>query len=407
MDLNYHQQHRANEGPRQAIISLCMLCVALLFLASCANPPSEKSGTVPQNKQTQQEATAIVSATVDATDSPTPDPSSTPDVNATKYAKMTPPVSEQQTVQVGQTNIALGTPYPTLDLSRPKGGYVSLGISGCADAGAPGAYNILNCWTGTPTVGEYLNVLAGAPKSDPEQGVLRVYTETASTDETGPDLIYETPTKSGPVAIANVNWPHMTLITSHPENDRIPVVSYFFNLQTRTWEEPSTCQLFPIALSADLLQGVIDQYSLYDANYGIESRDFGWLTWDGDTLTDTLAVSLSPPGNSSSYTNPDDPDDHTVSVGDWVLGRPQVEDDNSPNVERAMSVLAIRDQTDSITSSYAGITVPLWDQAVTQGSVIRYHVSGFVWLAISHYSLAQPNLVSLDYRGHTTCPNAP
>lgn len=407
MDLNCLQQHRANEELRQAIISLCMLCVALLLLASCANPPSEKSGTVPQEKQTQQEATAIVTATVNATDSPTPDPSNTPDFNATKFARMTPPIAEQQTVQAGQTNVALGTPYPTLDLSRPRGGYVSLGISGCADAGAPSAFNILNCWSGTPTVGEYLNVLAGAPKSDPEQGVLRVYTETGATDESGPEFLYETPSKSGPVLIANVNWPHLTLITSHPENDSIPVVTFLFNLQTRTWEEPSQCQIFPIALSADLFAGVHDHYSLHDTNYGIESRDFGWLTWDGNTVTDTLAVSLTPPGDSYTYTNPDDPSDHTVSIGDWVLGRPEVEGSTSATVERAMSDLAIGDKTDSITSSYAAVTVPVWDRAIRQGDTIGYHISGFVWINIDHYSLAQPNLVSLDYRGHTTCPNAP
>jgi hypothetical protein len=199
----------------------------------------------------------------------------------------------------------------------------------------------------------------------------------------------------------------MTLITSHPDDDSIPVVTFLFNLETRTWEEPSQCQLFPIALNADLLQGLTDHWGLHDATYGMDSRDFGWLTWDGSTVTDTLALSLTPAGDSSIYTNPDDPSDHTVSTGDWVPGRPEVEGSNNQGLERAMIDLAIGDDEYSTTTSYLGLTVPLWDQAERQGDRIRYHVSGFAWISVDRYSLAQPNLVSISYGGRTTCPNAP
>jgi hypothetical protein len=407
MNLNYHQQHKANERRRWAIMSLGMLCVALLSLVSCANPPSGKSGTVPQEKQTRQEVTTIVTATVYATDFPTPDPVSTPDFNATKFTRMTPPVSEQQTVQARQTSFALGTPYPTLVIPTNGPANVSLGISGCWDAGGPSDYAIANCWVGTPAVGEYLNAYAGAAKSDPERGILMVFTETVATGASGPRFIYDTPTRSGSLVTADVRWPYMTLITTHPDDDSIPVVTFLFNLQTRTWEEPSQCQIFPIAFNADLLDGVHDHYATHDANYGISSRDFGWLTWDGSTMTGTLAASLTPPGDSYTYTNPDDPSDHIVSIGDWVLGRPEVEGSTSPIVERAMSDLTIGNKTDSIASSYAAVTVPVWDRAVRQGDTIRYHISGFVWIDIDHYSLAQPNLVSFDYGGRTTCLNAP
>jgi hypothetical protein len=298
-----------------------------------------------------------------------------------------------------------------MPVSEP--GFVPLGISGCADSG-PNDYDIVKCWVGTPNEGEYLHVYAGSPESDPEQGVIGVYTTTVNTGEReyisviGPKQHYYTPTRSGHVGIANVTWPYMTLLATHPTNDASnPSITFLFNLQTRTWEEPRHCQLFPIAFSADLLEGVTNTAETHDVQYGTERQHFGWLTWDGSAITDTLVSSLTPPGDSSSYTNPDDPLDHIVSIGDWVLGRPEVEGNNSPTLERAMLDLAVGDDEYSTTTSYLGVTVPLWDRAVRQGESIRYHISGFMWISVDHYSLAQPNVVSFHFAGHATCPNAP
>jgi hypothetical protein len=316
-----------------------------------------------------------------------------------------PSLSEQQTIQARDTNFALGTPYPTLEMNRPSSGFVPLGIGSCGAPG-PSAYEYQNCWIGTPKEGEYLRVYAAAPKNNLEQGVLQVFTTTIDTGDFGPKQYYNTPTRSGQIGIANVNWPHMTVVGGSPD-PRIPPINFYFNLETRTWEEPTQCQLFPIALSADLFEGVTNYFEVHEANYGIASRNFGWLTWDGSTITDTLVASLTPPGDNHLYTNPDDPSDHTVSIGDWVLDRPEVDGASSPEVERAMLDLAIGDDAYSTTTSYLAVTVPLWDQAVQQGESIRYHISGFAWISVDRYRLDQPNHLSIYYGGRTTCPNAP
>jgi hypothetical protein len=253
-----------------------------------------------------------------------------------------------------------------------------------------------------------MGVAAGWLESDLGQGVIRVYTDTLQDGNRSPIEYYYPPSRSGRLGIANVTWPHMTLVARNSDDVSTPVTTILFNLQTRTWEEPVHCQLFPIALSAALFEGVTDPYLFHETNYGIDSRNFGWLTWDGSTITDTLAASLTPPGNTSLYTNPDDPSDHTVSIGDWVLGRPEVDGATSPAVERAMDDLAIGEFLDyTLSTSYLAVTVPVWDQAVRQGESIRYHISGFAWIVVARYSLAQPNFISFGYAGPTTCPNAP
>ena len=79
-----------------------------------------------------------------------------------------------------------------------------------------------------------------------------------------------------------------------------------------------------------------------------------WTTW---------------PGDSVGYVNPDNPNDHTVSVGDWVLGRPEVS--HSPDVESAFAGFA---------GSYFIVAVPVWDRSSGQGDTLRYHVSDFAWM---------------------------
>jgi hypothetical protein len=394
-------------SPSLFVLPLCLSClVGLLSLNACSSSGSERSITVSQNVPA---------------DPPTPIPTNTltrSEMAATKVADDAPFMSRQATAAAHATNFALGTPYPTpIDVVIPTEEPPApplLGITGlCLPQGGqrPGSYTYYSCWVGQAN-GEYIFVEAGALTSDKEQGVVTVGTESVSTRQGTPDQAYDTPSRSGPVSIAYVDWPHMILMTRHDVDDTIPVVRFVFNLQTRTWEQPGFCQLFPIATSATSLQGLTDHYGTHDSNYGTGSHNFGWLSWDGSMITDTLATSLTPPGNSSSYTNPDNPSDHVVSVGDWVLGRPEVNGSNSPGVEAAMSNMFGGNINYNLPSGYAGFTVPVWDQATTQGGSIRYHVSGFAWINIPQpgtpqYSLAHPNHLTFYYFGHASCPDSP
>ncbi len=151
------------------------------------------------------------------------------------------------------------------------------------------------------------------------------------------------------------------------------------------------CELYPIALHVDTLAGVEVGEEMEDIYNGDGPGNFGWLSWTGDQGVPTLAHSLTPPGDSDTYVNPDDPEDHHLSVDDWVRGRPGV--GNAKTVRNALDALM------PLT-----ITLPVWDVADGQGANLRYHVVGFARVQITDYRLPGQNRVSAIFWGMTTCP---
>ena len=71
--------------------------------------------------------------------------------------------------------------------------------------------------------------------------------------------------------------------------------------------QAETCEFYPIALSADTVADVAPGTVLDDILNGAHPGNFGWLTWTGDPRVPTLVNSLTPPGDSDTYVNPDDP----------------------------------------------------------------------------------------------------
>ena len=63
-----------------------------------------------------------------------------------------------------------------------------------------------------------------------------------------------------------------------------------------------------------LLNGVQPGDILPDILNGTQPGNFGWLTWTGDNGLPALVTSLTPPGDSHTYINPNDPLDHIVSI---------------------------------------------------------------------------------------------
>jgi hypothetical protein len=110
------------------------------------------------------------------------------------------------------------------------------------------------------------------------------------------------------------------------------------------------CELYPIALHVDTIAGAEVGEELVDVLNGTGPGNFGWLSWAGSPNVPTLAKSLTFPGDSDTYANPNDPKDGAVSVGNWVQG--------SPGVNNAASV---RDALDALEGEV--ITVPVWDEA--------------------------------------------
>ena len=130
--------------------------------------------------------------------------------------------------------------------------------------------------------------------------------------------------------------------------------------------------------------------SLPDVYNGTGQGNFGWLSWTGANGEPVLVQSLTPPGNSQTYVNPNDPADHVLSINDWVYGRPGVS--NSKGVRDALDLLKT-----------LIITVPVWDTATGQGNNTQYHVVGCARIQITSYRLPGQNRISGTYRGITGC----
>jgi len=150
------------------------------------------------------------------------------------------------------------------------------------------------------------------------------------------------------------------------------------------------CDLYPIALSAQSLNGIEPGMVIADIFNGSQPGNFGWLTWTGDPSTPTLVGSLTPPGNSSNYVDPFDPGNNQVQVGSWVQGKPGVS--NSKGVRKAL------DDLEGVV-----ITVPVWDTAQGEGNNTLYHIVGFADVQILSYHLPSQNVISVLLVDITDC----
>jgi hypothetical protein len=150
------------------------------------------------------------------------------------------------------------------------------------------------------------------------------------------------------------------------------------------------CNLYPIALNQETLVGAEPGDILDDIMNGGQPGNFGWLTWNGNNNVPALVASLTPPGNSHIYENPNDPDDHIVSIGDWVEGKPGVS--NASGVRNALDNLIGME-----------IVVPIWD--VTQGSGANtvYRVVGFARVRLLDYHLPGQDRITAEFLGYTIC----
>src|SRR3954469_4071165 len=70
------------------------------------------------------------------------------------------------------------------------------------------------------------------------------------------------------------------------------------------------CDFYPIALSAQQVSNASPGTGLNNIANGVQAGNFGWLSWGGSPSETALVASLTVPGNSSSYVNPDVPNDH-------------------------------------------------------------------------------------------------
>ena len=150
--------------------------------------------------------------------------------------------------------------------------------------------------------------------------------------------------------------------------------------------EAQTCELYPIALSAQSLSNAVPGTVLTNLSNGTQSGNFGWLSWAGSLSESAFVTSLTPPGDSSSYVNPNNPNDHQLVVGDWVSSRQNIS--NSKRVRDALNNLET-----------ISITVPVWSQS----SSTNFHVSAFAIVRLLNFQLSGQNQITVQFLGYANC----
>jgi hypothetical protein len=114
-----------------------------------------------------------------------------------------------------------------------------------------------------------------------------------------------------------------------------------------TLPESNTCELYPLVLDKATFSNLRVGSTFSGITNGTQYKQWGWVTWAGDPSEGRLLQSLTPPGDSASYINPENSADRTLSVSDWLVSRPDA--DNTEQLRAAMETLKTLE-----------ITVPVW-----------------------------------------------
>lgn len=141
---------------------------------------------------------------------------------------------------------------------------------------------------------------------------------------------------------------------------------------------------------------------IYRIHNGFGSGNFGWLHWNNGrpANANTLADSLSWPGDSNDYTDhgdnqshpaadaypyivrgyvePGDATDISLHVGDWVAA-------NTGSV----NANGVRNAIESLINNKSAVRAIIWDEAQQQGNNGQYKVAGFAIFRLLGYSLNQ------------------
>ena len=156
-----------------------------------------------------------------------------------------------------------------------------------------------------------------------------------------------------------------------------------------SWADPvrtSTGTLYPIGLFAGVLQGKVPGQRIPDILIGQRPSDYGWLNWSGDSGAAALARSMVPPGDSSSYVNPFNPSDRTLSIGDFV----STDSGKKDNKEMRAAVEALKGRV---------ITVPVWDLLLEKKGKQYYRISAFAKVRIVDFDLRGKSWIAAMFEG--------
>lgn len=243
--------------------------------------------------------------------------------------------------------------------------------------------------TPTPTPTETPSPTASytpTPSATPTATQTATHTPTATASYTPTATDTPTPTHTSTPMATDTPTPTPTS-SSTPTATQTPTPT---STNTPSPTPIPACGLYPIALHANSLAGVAIGDIVEDIYNGAQPGNFGWLTWTGDNGITSLSTSLTPPGDSHIYINPLHSGDHTVSIGDWVQGRPGVT--NSILVRNSLDALKV-----------VNIMVPVWDEVEGNGDNLQYHVSDFALVRLIEYKLPGEDRITVRFLGYGGC----
>ncbi|HHL31971.1 MAG TPA: tandem-95 repeat protein, partial [Oceanospirillales bacterium] len=155
----------------------------------------------------------------------------------------------------------------------------------------------------------------------------------------------------------------------------------------------SYCHLYPLALSAENLEDAEsgDFISLASTEIG---NHHGLLTWTGNNAASSLIASLTMPGNSDTYLNPDNNSDNRLDAGDWVRG-----------LAGANDSAAVLNAMDSLVGE--NLIVPLWSDTRNVNGNLDYQMTGFAKIQLTAYQLHSPSSISYIFHNTLHCKDYP
>ncbi len=172
-----------------------------------------------------------------------------------------------------------------------------------------------------------------------------------------------------------------------------------FLLQLVLWPAPANQlraaepSLHPITIPIDLVRDVEPGTIVSTVPHGHDRGCFGWLTWAGSPSAPTLLRSLLDHGDSYTYVNPDQPQDHTIGPGDWIQSKPGLS--NSSGVRHALDRLCSRE-----------IILPVHDLTRGHGEKAAYRVAGFARCVLLGHRLPGRNHLTFRFLGFISCTPA-
>lgn len=158
---------------------------------------------------------------------------------------------------------------------------------------------------------------------------------------------------------------------------------------------PQGCEAYPFALPDSVVGGLQPGTSV--KIYAGEGSDkFGWLTWNPDPSKNNVAYLVEelqyPELSLNDFTDAQNSDDHSLSIGDYVSRMPGI-----------LTALSVYDELNRLRANGTPIRFVVWDYMGGIGSNGYYHINRFGLGRIDDFNLGE-GWIRFTYLGEIEDP---